>query len=121
MRSKVVSAALLLVIISFGVITAEVLEPLRLRCVWTPPTYGSLPVLYELQVRDINGGLDTMYVVPHVGGATMAEQEYEFLDGQYLREYVARARAMDAEGRYGPWCPWSPPRDFEQEPRDPGS
>ena len=121
MRSKVVTGALLLLIISLGAVTADVLEPLRLRCSWMPPSRGAVPVVYELQVRDLNGGLDTTYVVPHVGGAAMIEQEYAFLDGQYLREYVARARAIDDQGRIGPWSDWCPPQDFEQEPRDPDS
>lgn len=84
-------------------------EPLRVRCRWFPPTTGSPPVRYHLQIQDPRtpSSLDTTYVVPHQGGAGQTPQEFQFTDGDYWQHYRARVRAEDALGRLGPWSAWS--------------
>jgi hypothetical protein len=94
----------------------EIQEPLRIRCQWTRPTTGSPVAIYQLQIVDVNGGLDTTYVVPAQAGEV---QEYIFADGDYMREYRARVRGIDADGDEGPWSPWSPLVAYEVEDPEP--
>lgn len=84
-------------------------DSLRVRCTWMPPETGSVPVLYHLQIQDPRAmsAFDTTYVVPHLGGEERQLQMFNFLDGDYWEVYRARVRAMDAQGRLGPWSSWS--------------
>ncbi len=94
----------------------EILEPLRIRCQWSRPTTGSPVAIYQLSIVDVNGGLDTTYVVPAQAGEI---QEFMFGDGDYMREYRARVRGVDADGDVGPWSAWSPLVTFEVEDPEP--
>jgi hypothetical protein len=80
-----------------------------------PPTTGSLPEVYHLQIQDPRAmsSFDTTYVVPHTGGAERSLQVFYFLDGDYWEVYRARIRAQDAQGRFGPWSSWSTEVVFE--------
>ena len=89
---------------------ADAQSPLRVRCEWRAGTQGSTPVLYQLQIHDLDDGVDFTYVVPAQPGPV---QEFYFVDGSYLRRYVARVRGVDADGDEGPWSQWSPVAVFE--------
>ena len=107
----------LLVLMTFALTAiGDVQEPLRIRCEWQRPTSGSPVVLYQLQILDANGGLDTTYVVPSQAGEI---QEFIFTDGDYMREYQARVRGLDADGDAGPWSGWSDLVAFEVDDPEP--
>ena len=111
------TVVVLFVLMTFAVTTiGEVLEPLRIRCQWLRPTTGSPVVLYQLHILDANGGLDTTYVVPAQSNNI---QEFIFTDGDYMREYQARVRGLDADGDAGPWSGWSDLVAFEVDDPEP--
>jgi hypothetical protein len=112
MSRMIVATLVALLLIAILSDVARVEEPLRVRCQWQAPTSGSPAVLYHLQITDLDGGLDTTYVVPAQPGEV---QEFYFLDGAYLRRYVARVRGIDADGDEGPWSAWSSIYAFEVE------
>jgi hypothetical protein len=107
---------LLAVAILVAAASADVEEPLRIRCQWTAPTEGSPVVLYQLQVMDVNSEQVFTYVVPAQAGET---QEYIFTEGDYFREYQARVRGLDADGDEGPWSEWSDVKGFEADEPEP--
>ena len=115
-RTNVVAAAWLMIFLSTAVdIGAR--EPLRIRCTWSPPEIGSIPVRYYLQIQDTGAEstLDSTYLVDHIGGDARIEQEFFFLDGNYFPyKYRARVRAEDALGRIGPWSAWNEPTSFDE-------
>lgn len=106
-------AVLLLASVLFSAVImarADVQEPLRIRCEWRAADSGSASVIYQLHVMDLDGGIDTTYVVPASPGSV---QEFFFVDGDYLRRYVARVRGVDADGDEGQWSDWSAIYAFE--------
>ena len=95
---------------------ADAQNPLRIRCEWRAAADGTPPVIYQLHIMDLDGGVDTTYVVPARLGPT---QEFYFTHGDYLRRYVARVRGLDAEGDEGLWSDWSTVYAFEVEDPQP--
>ena len=87
----------------------------RIRCRWERPETGSPVQTYELHVKDVDGGLDTVFTVDAQPGV---EQVYAF-DGEYLRRYVARVRGQDALNRWGLWSNFSPVSVFEEDEPEP--
>jgi hypothetical protein len=117
MRRLVVAALMTFLLIMCFADRALVQEPLRVTCKWRVATEGSPAILYQLHIQDIDGGLDTTYVVPAQPGDT---QEFHFVHGEYLRRYVARVRGVDVDGDEGPWSEWSEVASFEiSDPRRP--
>lgn len=91
-------------------------EPLRLRCQWSRPATGTPPVAYELQIMDIDGGLDTTITV----AAQPTEiQQHEVSGVDYARRYQARVRGLGGQGAPGPWSDWSVVYSFEVEDPEP--
>jgi hypothetical protein len=87
---------------------------IQVRCTWWPPETGSLPVHYELQVRIVEDpqGREYVYEVPHVGQAGEHLEQSRIIDAYYGLVYQARVRAVDAQGRAGPWSAWNEPQDW---------
>jgi len=107
-----------LVVAVGGLLTVDIVDaqdPPRIGCRWERPDTGSPVQSFELQVRDVDGGLDTTLTVPVQPGD---EQVYEF-EGEYLRRYVARVRAFDSMQRPGPWSNFSPVSVFEEDEPEP--
>lgn len=115
MRKLAVWVMLGVVLFLFGASLVEAQDPPRIRCRWDRPETGSPVQTYELHVKDVDGGLDTVFTVPAQSGQ---EQVYEF-DGTFLRRYVARVRGQDALLRWGPWSNFSPIADFEEDEPEP--
>jgi hypothetical protein len=110
MRRMVVAVLMVVLVTTIFADRALVQEPLRVLCKWDASSSGSPAVLYYLHVKDVDGGLDTTYVVPAKAGE---QQEFYFTHGQYLRRYVARVRGVDVDGDEGAWSDWSTIYSFE--------
>jgi len=107
-----------LVAVLMGALSAAVVhagDPPSIRCRWLAPDTGSPVHRYELQIIDVDGGLDTtVTVVPRPG----REQDYLF-EGEFLRRYISRVRGVDGQGRRGPWSNYSQIYVFEEEEPEP--
>jgi len=115
MRRLTVCVLIGVVIGLFGASFVVAQDPPRIRCRWQQPDTGSPVQLFELHVRDVDGGLDTTFTVPAQPGA---EQLHEF-GGEHLRRYVARVRGRDAQLRWGLWSNFSPVTVFEADEPEP--
>ncbi len=112
--------AVLVILVSLSTVlistVADAQNPLRIRCEWRAAADGTPPVLYQLQIMDLDGDVDTTFVVPARPGPV---QEFYFVDGDYLRRYVSRVRGVDADGDEGPWSVWSVAYAFEVDDPEP--
>lgn len=91
---------------------------LRVRCLWMPPLpgSGSPPAHYVLEIRIPEDPQERRweFQVEHVGGLDEhLEQSFLFEDAEHGLRYQARVRAVDAQGRAGPWSAWNDPEDWD--------
>lgn len=105
--------AMLVGVLSTAVVQAG--DPPSIRCRWQAPDTGSPVHHYELQIVDVDGGLDTTVTVASRPGQ---QQEYVF-EGAFLRRYISRVRGIDGQGRSGPWSNYSQIHVFEEEEPEP--
>jgi len=107
-----------LVAVLMGLLGTSVVQaggPPSIRCSWQAPSGGSPVQSYELQIIDVDGGLDTTITVASRPGL----EQYHLFDGQFLRRYLSRVRGIDAQGRTGPWSNYSQIYVFEEEEPEP--
>lgn len=115
MRYLVLAMSIALLGGVLGVALVQAAEGVEIRCRWQAPDTGSPVQVYELQIRDVDGGLDTTMTVPSRPGP----EQVQVFEGEFLRRYIARVRGIDAQGRSGPWSNFSPIYVFEEEEPEP--
>jgi hypothetical protein len=75
---------------------------------WTPPTTGTSPVRYEVQIR--KGGPSSTDIESRVEPTNQTTFAVD-----WLTLYEVRVRAVDASNRVGPWSIWSQAEDRDHE------
>jgi hypothetical protein len=96
---------------------------LRVRCLWMPPLpgSGSPPVAYILEIMIPEDPEERRweFQVEHVGGLDEhLEQSFVFEEAEHGLRYQARVRAVDAQGRTGPWSDWNEPGFWDADEPD---
>jgi hypothetical protein len=115
MRYLVLATSIALLGGVLGVALVQAAEGVDIRCRWQAPDSGSPVQVYELQIKDVDGGLDTTITVPSQPGS----EQVQVFEGEFLRRYIARVRGIDAQGRSGPWSNFSQVYVFEEEEPEP--
>lgn len=98
-----------------GAAVVQAGDPPSIRCRWQAPDSGSPVQFYELQILDVDGGLDTTLTVPSRPGP----DQFHVFEGEFLRRYVSRVRGVDDQGRRGSWSLFSQIYVFEEEEPEP--
>lgn len=96
----------------------------ELTITWTAPTHGTAVSYYILQISSSDDGETySAYADWQVIVNTPPLEEYTFT-GTPLTFYLARVRAVDAEGNMGPWdtleTPWATSANDPTLPGIPG-